>query len=273
MSSRPSEPPSGTVERWCWELIHTCELSAKLTPAAPPDVWEPDAPARRIERPGRPPELRVAPRSARTPRDLACRESRARLLHTFLHHELQATELFAWAILAFTDAPLDFRRELVRICAEELVHLALYREHVARLGHSFGDFPVRDWFWERAGEIRDPATFVALLGLGLEGANVDHCSRFAARFRSVGDVDGARVLERIERDEIGHVAFAIHWFERFTGAPLDYDRWRATLPQPLTPALFRGRPLNVDARRRAGLDEAFLARLEAEPPIDASSPA
>jgi hypothetical protein len=37
------------------------------------------------------------------------------------------------------------------------------------------------------------------------------------------------------------------------------------LPAPLTPALFQGRPLNVHARRRAGLDDAFLARLAAEP--------
>jgi uncharacterized ferritin-like protein (DUF455 family) len=270
MSSRPSEPPRGTVERWCWDLIRTLALRDKLDPAAPPNAWESDPPVRRIERPGRPPELRVETRAARTPESVARPEARARLLHTFLHHELQAAELFAWAVLAFPDTPREFRAGLLRLCREELMHLELYRAHLERLGHAVGDFPVRDWFWERVGTTRDAAGFVALQGLGLEGANLEHSSRFAARFRAAGDVEGARVLERVERDEIAHVAFALRWFEQLTGAPLDYELWCAALPPPLTPAVLKGRPLNREARRAAGLDEAFLERLEAEPPATAA---
>jgi uncharacterized ferritin-like protein (DUF455 family) len=190
---------------------------------------------------------------------------RARLVHTFLHHELQASELFAWAVLAFPATPREFRAGLVRLSAEELEHLALYREHLGRLGCKFGAFPVRDWFWERVGAVPDALGFVALLGLGLEGANLEHCARFAAMFRAAGDEPGARILERVEREEVGHVAFARRWFERWTGAPLEYGRWRAALPVPLTPAVLRGTPLNRAARERAGFDAVFLARLEAEP--------
>ena len=95
-------------------------------------------------------------------------------------------------------------------------------------------------------------------------------ARFADAFRNAGDDEGARVLDRVEREETAHVTFALRWFEHFTGAPLDYDRWRATLPPPLTPALFRGRPLNRSARLRAGMNEEFLARLEAERPTTLS---
>ena len=112
-------------------------------------------------------------------------------------------------------------------------------------------------------------SFVALQGIGLEGANLEHNQRFADRFRAAGDEDGARVLERIERDEVAHVAFAATWFERLTGAALNYDTWSAALPAPLTPSLLQGQPLNRDARLRAGLDEVFLARLEAEPSTSA----
>ncbi len=136
------------------------------------------------------------------------------------------------------------------------------------LGTEFGAHPVRDWFWQRVPRCATPAAFVALQGLGLEGANLDHCPRFAAQFRAAGDEAGARILERVQQDEIGHVAFAAHWFEQFTGAPLEYASWRAALPAPLTPALLQGRPLALAARRRAGMDEAFLAELAAEPPID-----
>ena len=105
-----------------------------------------------------------------------------------------------------------------------------------------------------------------LMGLGLEGANLEHSARFAAAFRAAGDEAGARILERVEHEEVAHVAFAVHWFEHFTELPLDYDTFRAALPEPLTPAALQGRPLNRDARARAGFNEVFLARLAAEPP-------
>jgi uncharacterized ferritin-like protein (DUF455 family) len=190
---------------------------------------------------------------------------RVRILHAAANHELQAAELFAWAVLAFPRAPRELRAGFVRFALAELAHRRAYVAHAASLGLADGSIPVRDWFWERVAACADPAAFVALQGLGLEGANLEHAARYAQRFREVGDEAGARALEAVEEDEIGHVAFAAHWFARLTGAPLDYDRWRAALPAPLTPALLQGRPLNRAARLRAGLDEAFLARLAAEP--------
>jgi uncharacterized ferritin-like protein (DUF455 family) len=264
-----SEPPEATVERWCLDFVLERELGRKLAPSHPlGDLrFETDAPVRRLTAPGRPPELRPVARGARTPSPeaLASPRARAKLVHTFLHHELQAAELFAWAILAFPRTPPEFRAGLLRLSCEELGHLALYRGHLATLGFQAGDFPVRDWFWERVPRVGDELAFVALLGLGLEGANLEHSARFAEWFRATGDEAGARILDRVGHDEIEHVAFARRWFERWTGSPLEYDRWRNVLPAPLTPAVLRGLPLNRAARARAGLDEIFLARLEAEP--------
>jgi uncharacterized ferritin-like protein (DUF455 family) len=275
----PPSPPPGTIERWCSDFIASRDLSQKLAPRAAPSAddersWELDAPERRIAMPGRPDALRVVARSPSAPRPeaLAKPQARARLLHTFVHHELQAAELFAWAVLAFPRTPREFRAGLARLCREELAHMHLYIEHMRSLGTEFGDHPVRDWFWQRVPLCTDAASFVALQGLGLEGANLEHSARFAAQFRAARDEAGARILERVEHDEIAHVAFAVRWFERFTGAPLAYDTWRAALPAPLTPALMQGRPLNRDARRRAGLDDAFLARLADEPPIISRRP-
>jgi uncharacterized ferritin-like protein (DUF455 family) len=258
-------PPPGTVEAWCWELVSGTELGRKLAPPRAPELFESDATPRRLSAPGRPPELARCERAPRTPKSLVAPRARALLVHTFLHHELQAAELFAWALLAFPATPREFRAGLLRLCQEELGHLALYERHLATLGFAVGAFPVRDWFWERVGRVADELAFVALMGLGLEGANLEHSARFARQFRAAGDEAAARILERVEQDEIGHVAFAKHWFERWTGAPLEYERWVSALPAPLTPAVLRGRPLNRAARTRAGFDEAFLARLEAEP--------
>lgn len=278
--AQPGAPPrAGTVEAWALEFVLAADMETKLAPREPPAAqldssWCDDGIERRLPAPGRPANLRLVARGERTKGAQALRrpEERARLLHTFAHHELQAAELFAWAILAFPRAPRAFRAGLLRLCLEELSHLRLYAAHMRALGLAYGDLPVRDWFWSRVAACPDALSFVALQGLGLEGANLEHSARFAALFRAAGDEAGAKALELVERDEIGHVAFARYWFERFSGSSLDFQRWENALPPPLTPALFRGTPLNRAARAQAGMDQRFLDALDAMAPAASPSP-
>jgi uncharacterized ferritin-like protein (DUF455 family) len=259
-----SIPADGTAERWAWDLIHTTSLAAKLAPPGVPDCWETDAPARRLALPGRPAELRRVAKAPKT-RGLGSAAGRARILHTFLHHELQAAELMAWALLAFPAAPRELRAGLVRIALDEVRHMGLYATHIERLGFRVGDFPVRDWFWERVPACTDTASFVATMGLGFESANLEHSAGFAARFRTAGDEEGARVQELVGREEIRHVRFGARWFVELNGT-LSFDAWKASLPPPLSPMLMRGHPLAREARLRAGFSEEFLVALDAWQP-------
>jgi uncharacterized ferritin-like protein (DUF455 family) len=259
------EPPPGTVERWAWDYVLADSLDAKLSPPPVPEAWEPElALVRRLEAPGRPPELRVVSKAVKT-RGLAAPSGRARALHTFFHHELQAAELMAWAVLAFPRTPREFRAGLVRIALDEIRHMHLYAKQIVRLGFGIGEFSVRDWFWDRVPHCADAASFVATMGLGVESANLEHTASFAARFRAVGDEEGARTQELIGREEIGHVRFGARWFEAFRSG-LDFETWRLALPSPLSPMLMRGRPLHREARRSAGQPEQFLDELEAWQP-------
>lgn len=264
-----SEPRSGSVEAWALDFVRECDATRKLSPAAAPSTseeahWDEDGVQRRVDAPGRPSAWVVTQRAEKAAKvgALARADERARMLHTFAHHELQAAELFAWALLAFPTSPRAFRAGLVALCEEELRHCQAYVRRVEELGGRFGAHPVRDWFWERVGSVRTPLEFVALQGVGLEGANLEHSARWARLFRDAGDEVSAQLIDSVERDEIGHVAFARTWFERLSGSPLTYGRWAEALPSPLTPSLFRGASLNLEARRRAGLDEAFLDALE-----------
>jgi uncharacterized ferritin-like protein (DUF455 family) len=264
-------PMTGTLERWAWELVHARDLEAKLEPGAPPRTLEAGAPVRRLERPGRPPQLTIVARAPKTPGIDAIRtpSRRAQLVHSFLHHELQAAELMAWAILAFPDTPPSFRTGLAAIARDELRHVGMYRGLLRGLGHDVGDFPVRDWFWERIPRAPSPASFVASLGIGFEGANLDHAARFAARFRAIGDEEGAQIQEQVAEEEIPHVRFALHWFRVFLAeesgaqdaASPRFAAWVARLVPPLSPIVMRGAPIARDARRRAGLDDAFIDEL------------
>jgi uncharacterized ferritin-like protein (DUF455 family) len=256
-------PPAGTLERWAWDYVRAATLEAKLAPPPRPTRWEDSPPPRAGLRPGRPPELEPRARRPKTPRPgaLVDPRKRAQLLHTFFHHELQAAELMCWAMLAFPDTPRAFRKGLTSIALDEVRHMALYAGHIERLGFAVGDFGVRDWFWDRVPSVAEPAAFVALLGIGFEGANLDHSARFAQLFRAVGDEEGARIQEQVGREEEPHVRFAVHWFERFAGG-LEWERWRAHLPAPLSPIVMRGKRMVREARHRAGMGEAFLDALE-----------
>jgi uncharacterized ferritin-like protein (DUF455 family) len=251
------------------ELIVTSEtLEAKLVP--PPELGdaafaEPGL-ALRIAAPGRPAELRMVPgRQAKVPplAGMRDRAQRARILHALANHELQAIELFAWAVVAFPEAPIAFRRGLVAILADEQRHLALYLARLAAYGVKFGDEPVTGHFWNKLDHLTGPCEFVCAMNLTFENANLDFAADYAAAARQAGDDATAIALDQVHADEIRHVHFGWVWLRRLAG---EGDAWQAYLAHvrpPLGPARARGARFDREARRRAGLDEAFIAALEA----------
>lgn len=267
--SEPSNPASNLpdVEAWAEHYVTSADLAFKLTPPAPPRDFRTGAQPKRLAGPGRPPEFRPARRGERTPKLEALKEPyyRARTLHAFFHHELQAAELMCWAMLAFADAELEFRRGLLGICLDEIRHMVLYREHIEALGGRIGDFGVRDWFWKRVPSCRTKLAFVSVMGMGFEAANLEYAGDFAARFRAVGDEVGAQIQERVAKEEQAHVSFATRWFARWTGG-LDFDTWANQLPAPLSPWVMHGEPIAEAVRLRAGMTPEFVAKLRAYVP-------
>ena len=140
----------------------------------------------------------------------------------------------------------------------------MYRELPPRARlQTFGDFPVRDWFWDAHPRLsRRPAHFVATMGIGFEGGNLDHAQRYAERFREFEDTEAAAVQELVCAEEVAHVRFALRWFRHFTGG-LRFDQWVESLPPLLSPELLRGVPMNRRDRERAGFSAEFLDRLAA----------
>jgi len=249
-------------------LLLGAHLEDKLAP--PPDglLDEPGAPPLRLSAPGRAPGLALRPgKEARTPplAGLADPEQRARILHAFANHELQAVELFAWALLAFPDAPPAFRRGLLETLADEQRHLQLYLGRLAAHGHAFGDFALSGYFWGKLAHLGTPLDFVCGMGLTFEQRNLDHTLDFAAAAEACGDAESAAVLRRVHADEIRHVRFARQWLAEFKAPGLAaHAAWAANLRWPLRPAQARGPRVHEACRRAAGLDDAFLALLAAD---------
>jgi uncharacterized ferritin-like protein (DUF455 family) len=256
-----------TAREYAERIVRGERMDDKLAP--PPDdldLADAGAPLR-IAAPGRPRELPIVPgRSARVPPIAGMRDpaQRARIIHALANHELQAVELFAWALLAYPDAPLAFRRGLVAILADEQRHFRLYEDRLRAHGAAFGDHPVTGHFWNKLDHLTGPLEFVCAMGLTFEAANLDFAGDYATAARACGDVATADALDRVHADEIAHVHFGWTWMRRLAGEH-EADAWAtytAHVQPPLGPHRARGARFDRDARRRAGFDEAFIARLE-----------
>jgi uncharacterized ferritin-like protein (DUF455 family) len=194
---------------------------------------------------------------------LEAASERGKLLHFFCNHELLATELMALVLLKFPDAPAAFRRGVLRTLQDEQEHTRLYLARMQACGIEFGDLPVSGYFWRCVSPMEHPIDYVASLCLTFEQANLDFAGHYSRSLATVGDADSAKLLDRIYRDEIGHVAYGLKWFRRWKNpGESDWDAFCRTLKFPLSPQRAKGLALNVAGRRAAGLEDQFIAQLE-----------
>ena len=187
---------------------------------------------------------------------------RGKLLHFFGNHELLATELMALVLLKFPDAPPAFRQGVLKTLQDEQEHTRLYMQRMQSCGIALGDFPVSGYFWRCVAPMQHPIDYVAGLCLTFEQANLDFAGHYGNALGTVGDAGSAKLLEKIYRDEIGHVAYGLKWFRRWkTPGESDWDAFCRTLKFPLSPQRAKGFSLNVAGRKAAGLDENFISQL------------
>jgi uncharacterized ferritin-like protein (DUF455 family) len=248
-------------------VVQSTDLELKL--AATREELTDDHPGEplRLTEPGRPPGLEIRPaEETRVPRLGAMPDPshRARIVHALANHELQAAELFAWALLAFPGAPPEYRRGLARILDDEQRHTRMYIARVEAVGHRFGDFPVSGYFWNKIDAVETPAAFVCAMSLTFENANLDHTVEYAAAARESGDEKLAKVIDAIHRDEIEHVRFGWRWLAELKDpGETMWEAYRARQVWPLAPDRARGKSFYEAGRRAAGLDDEFIGRLRA----------
>lgn len=222
----------------------------------------------RVTQPIRPSNLQFAERkkAPAMPKAEALKDVRKRALahHVMANHELQALEVMAMVLLAFPNAPTDFRMGLACVMFDEQRHTRMHVQRCAELGIRFGDYPVNGWIWKKAQDYNSTLEYVAGLPLVFEGANLDHTAEFEQYFRAAGDRRSAAIMRAIHKDEIRHVEFGLNWLRQLKPAGLsDWDAWTAALHWPIRPSKARGDLFQREARLQAGLTPEFIDRLEA----------
>ena len=196
-------------------------------------------------------------------KNLEQENERGKLLHFFANHELLATELMALVLLKFPDAPAAFRKGVLQTLKDEQEHTQLYLARMKECGVHFGELPVSGYFWRSVSVMENPMDYVSSLCLTFEQANLDFARHYAKGFASIGDNETSQLLEKIYRDEIGHVAYGLKWFRRWKNpSESDWEAFCRQLKFPLSPQRAKGITLNFEGRRAAGLDAQFIAELD-----------
>jgi uncharacterized ferritin-like protein (DUF455 family) len=224
-------------------------------------------PPPRPARPFRPPLC--SPRDMPKRRNFGSPAGRIALLHALAHIELNAIGL-AWDLIARFGAarfgavgwPRAFFDDWVAVAAEEAEHFSLLSDRLAALGSVYGDLPAHDGLWEAAAATaHDPLARLAVVPLVLEARGLDVTPEMMGRLEGAGDRDSAAVLDRIYRDEIGHVTVGRRWFEFLC------ER-RGREPRETFHALVRRHftgtlkpPFNHRARQEAGFPAAWYETL------------
>jgi uncharacterized ferritin-like protein (DUF455 family) len=267
-SVNPAGKGAGSVEirEFAERVLFSTDLEEKLRAAeGPPTDVQPGTPLR-VAAPGRPANLLFAARRTAPAMPpfgaLVDPAKRAVAHHILANHELQALEVMAWVLLAFPEAPAEFRRGMVDVMADEQRHTRMHVERAAMLGLAFGDLPVNSYIWTKSMDFTSVLDYVAGLPLVFEGCNLDHTLEFADAFALAGDERSAALLRVIHRDEIGHVAFGAEWLRRLkpTGQS-DWDAFVAHLHWPLRPSKAKGDVFQREPRLAAGLSPEFVERL------------
>lgn len=189
-------------------------------------------------------------------------EGLAALFHAIAHIEWSAIDLALDHAYRFRGLPATYYAEWIGVAAEEADHFNLLRGHLRTLGYDYGDFPAHDGLWQlNVKTAHDVLARMALVPRLAEARGLDATPPIQKRLEQAGDERGARLLDIILRDEIGHVALGDRWFRYLCAARglLPESTYRRLMAEYEVPRP-QG-PLNEKARLEAGFTAEELASL------------
>ena len=173
------------------------------------DLTPPDRPAR----PQRPELLEPSQMPKRSGGDNGI--NKGAMLHAIAHIELNAIDLAFDMVARFGGMmPRRFTDEWIKVGEDEARHFTLLCGRLKSVHMKYGDLPAHDGLWQSAIDTAHalPAR-LAVVPMVLEARGLDVTPKLISQFRQAGDMDTAKILEMILREEISHVAVGTRWFK------------------------------------------------------------
>jgi len=212
--------------------------------------------------PGRPAQpVLVAPRDV-VHRSMGSPEGQAAMVHAMAHIEFNAINLALDALWRFPDMPRDYYADWLLVANEEALHFSLLAAHLQTLGFPYGCFTAHNSLWDMAEKTQhDVLARIALVPRTMEARGLDASPAVRAKLAQAGDMGAAVILDRILRDEVGHVLIGNRWYGWLcTQRGLEPVATYAALAKEYKAPVMRG-PFNLAARRAAGFSEEELVAL------------
>ncbi len=257
-----------TLRQFCSGILGSGDLENKLSPPLRSDDQPLDdshpGESLYLAYPVRDPEIAMVANAPDLPPLDALKQPEARAAHLahLAHQELAMVELRAWALLRWPELPAELRRDFTSALADEQRNCALYISRLTELGGHFSAHSFSNRCWNVATISRSPhgpSALLAAMGLTCEQANLDSLLVCREAFLASGDRQTADIIAQVHQEEIKHVALAARWIKLLgpPGADL-IEAYSEAVPFPFSAARASAAPFDVTARRRAGLDEAFI---------------
>jgi len=190
---------------------------------------------------------------------------RAALVHALTHIEFNAINLSLDAIWRFSEMPIDYYTDWLKVAAEESHHFNLLNGHLNYLGFNYGDFSAHNSLWEMVDRTKfNILARMALVPRTMEARGLDALPALREKLAQAGDLQAAQILDITLHDEVGHVAIGNTWFNYLCGQQgltpqVTFERLCVEYAAPK----LRG-PFNLEARRKAGFTEGELEMLVAQ---------
>jgi uncharacterized ferritin-like protein (DUF455 family) len=239
-----------------WAQRELLRIDTDIALQAPPQPGRPELPLLVLPK-------EVPRRSPYTP------EGHAALLHSITHIEFNAINLALDAAWRFAGMPADYYRDWLRVAHEESQHFDMLNQHLASVGHGYGDFPAHDGLWTMAENTRhDVAARMALVPRTLEARGLDATPLIQTKLRKVGSpaaLQAVELLDIILREEVGHVAVGNHWYHWLCQRDgLDSAGFHAQVARQFGGPSLKP-PFNLAARKLAGFSQQELDALPCLP--------
>lgn len=233
---------------WCNDHL---EIDRAFKPATIGEVGRPEKP------------LLVAPRDVAR-RNMNTDEGRLVLCHAVAHIEFNAINLALDAAYRFTDMPLQYYTDWLKVASEEAYHFTLLESYLHKRNCQYGDFDSHNGLWEMAQiTAHDVLIRMALVPRVLEARGLDVTPGIINKLKQAKDEEFIAHLEIIQQDEIGHVAIGSHWFKYLCEQRgLSYRDTFKQLIQDYMKGSLRG-PFDEVARLQAGFSAEEIADLNA----------
>lgn len=195
---------------------------------------------------------------------LSTSEGQARMLHDLANIELQAMELGLRTLCDFPEAPQAFKEELFAVTKSEADHLEMCLIEIEKLGFKWGDWPAHTALWDCTSKKDSLLDRILIVHRYLEGSGLDAGDTLIRRLKGVDSKTVLLAVERINREEVGHVLFGSEWYVKIcnqekidpeTDYPNRMRNLRWSLPK-------RMEPINVDIRKKAGFTDLEIKYLQ-----------